>query len=1325
MVNRIWRHRLRKLRFFLGGLVAAGLIALAVMIGLAQALLPLAAHDPDRIATFISRRLNQPVHFASVQGRWQPSGPLLVLHDVRIGGEHGATPLKLPVADVKLDFGALLIPRRRFVNLRLVDLNLDLTRAADGTWSVGGISAAGSAASQRLDPGQLPGSLRLDRLRMDIHDVRSGRDWHLWSNQLHVSNDGSEVRFAGDLHRPGVDQGLDVVGRVHVGDQSGTVYIGGTKLDLKHLMAGLDVQGYGVDAGRGDLQAWLEWRHARVVSQMARFDLNGLVMHGPAGTSRMTHARGLFGFSREGDGWSIRYASDGGAAARIEMHGRGDARTLLAGARQLDLGALMPLVAQARGMPRGLAHWLLAAAPRGQVSQATLRWSAARGLEQVDAGIDGLRLAADGKRPGVGPLSGHLFGDHEAVLLSLPRQATVLKFPHTFRTAIAFDQLQGDLVAWQDGGNWRIGTAGLDFAAPGFAGQARGEVRMADTGGKPFVDLYVAVKRGNVAAAKLFWPVNSMSPKTVGWLDRALVDGRLVHAEGLLRGDLADWPFHQHRGRFEARGDIQDLTLDYSPKWPPATGVHAIANFVNAGMLVEADAGISRGNQTSLAVAAIPSFHDAQLILNVEGSGSGASMLDFVRHSPIAARQSTALAKLRLGGSGQFAFGLVLPLKDASDFTLGGTAQISGMDVNDPDWGLKLGKLHGNLRFDGKGLTGTGLGVTYNGVPSTLDLALGDGATGERDHPVSVTLHGHFDVPTLIRGRDALDPLKKLSSGSADFDVGFDITGGGKTPLRQVLRVDSNLQGIALDLPAPLDKPADTRLPLDLKLQLPVSGGDLKVSLGQQVQARARLPTDAGAPLALAVRLGSQEPKELPASGIRVTGSGDDLDVSGWLQRALAVSEQGVQGQGQGLDGVDVQARHAYVFGATFDNLHLKLTPQSGQILMQVDGPQVKGSLTLPTDQLQRRGVLAQLDRLYWPDTAAAQAEEKRRLEAEPAAASSTVPAIDYADTGIDPAALPPLHISVGDLRLGKARLGNARFESWPTVKGMHIDQMRTRTNDVQIMGSGDWNGTATDSHTHMNIDFGAENLGSLLNALGFGGLFEGGRTTAHLDATWPGEPSSLAMQRMTGTLQVEVSKGRIPEVQPGMGRLLGLMALTELPRRLSLDFGDVFGKGMSFDSIKANFRLEDGVADTRNLKLKGPAAEITITGKTNLRDKTYDQRILVVPHVGSSLPVLGAITAGPVGAAAGLAIQGLLGHGLNKAASARYSLTGDWDKPKITLLEKHVPVPPEKAASMSLPVAPVSSPVPAASASAPPSSAPPPPASGAAPASSAAPSGS
>jgi uncharacterized protein YhdP len=239
----------------------------------------------------------------------------------------------------------------------------------------------------------------------------------------------------------------------------------------------------------------------------------------------------------------------------------------------------------------------------------------------------------------------------------------------------------------------------------------------------------------------------------------------------------------------------------------------------------------------------------------------------------------------------------------------------------------------------------------------------------------------------------------------------------------------------------------------------------------------------------------------------------------------------------------------------------------------------------------------------------------------------------------------------------------------------------------VQLNAGGDWNGNAQDSHTHMRIDFAAQNLGSMLTAFGYEGLFSGGKTHALLDARWPGAPTSFALATMDGTLGVDVSHGRIPEVGPGVGRLFGLVSVAELPRRLTLDFGDVFGKGLAFDSIKGDFRFANGNASTDNLKMRGPAADIDISGRTGLRARDYDQQVYVMPHVGNSLPVVGAVVAGPVGAAAGFAVQGLLGKGLNKAASARYHVTGSWEKPVFTLVEKK-----------ELPAAPASTPAPAAS---------------------------
>jgi uncharacterized protein YhdP len=160
------------------------------------------------------------------------------------------------------------------------------------------------------------------------------------------------------------------------------------------------------------------------------------------------------------------------------------------------------------------------------------------------------------------------------------------------------------------------------------------------------------------------------------------------------------------------------------------------------------------------------------------------------------------------------------------------------------------------------------------------------------------------------------------------------------------------------------------------------------------------------------------------------------------------------------------------------------------------------------------------------------------------------------------------------------------------------------------------------------------------------------------------------------------------------------LLSLREIPSRLMLHFGDVFKSGFGFDSVTANFRLEDGSAYTRNMVITAPAARIVMQGRTGFRARDYDLTVEVTPHVGGTLPVVGAVIGGPVGAAAGLVVQGLIGKGLNKAAGSIYRVTGTWDKPKI-----------ETVASLPLPAPAGSAAAPAGTAPMPPATTMPPPA--------------
>ncbi len=1078
------------------------------------------------------------------------------------------------------------------------------------------------------------------------------------------------MRVGAILQREGAAGELRGAGNFRDDGADGRLWISGSKVDLRALAAGVDLGGYTVDGGTGTFTSWLDWRDAKVVRNLTRFDLDGLALTNPDGhQARVSSLHVLGDMNKTKDGFRVRWGADDGGALALDVRNGDDGGAAEAwiAARDLQLGALAPWVALKPELSPGVAQWVGTGKPRGKLSRAALHWTRAEGLTSADIVFAGLGIDPVGKLPGIDHLDGEVRGDQGALSLELPAQATVLRFPHTFRKPFELSSLAGTFSAWHEDGDWHIGIEPLEFAGANFGGQARGEIRLHDAGGRPFLDLYASLDHADMGAAKLFWPIDSMPPSAVDWLDRALVAGKIDRGDVLVRGDLADWPFHHNEGRFEARAEISGLTLDYGKDWPRAEGVTAVANFVDNGMLVEASSGDSLGIKAERAVALIPDFANTVLDLNVRGSGSGASMIDFVRRSPIGNRQADALAKLNLGGAGTFDFHLSLPMKDAKDFLLAGTANLKDVDLDAPDWKLKLDKITGPATFDAHGFHAGPLDAVFRGQPSKLDIAIA-GATGRTDTEFSARLTGRYGMAELVQGLDQLDWLKSVSSGRSDVTIGFDIVRPDTMAnAAQMLTLDTTMAGMALDLPTPMKKAAEASLPLHLSLMLPVQGGDLQIAVGQVVRQRFRLPDDKR-PLGATFMFGNRMPDTVPDKGIRVRGRASRLDVTGWVQRAVA----GSRGDGPGLESIDVTADQAEVFGHAFPSMRIQVAPQDGQLNVDVDSADIAGRFTIPSEDLNKRGVTARLQRLYWPKTSGADTKTTGAAEA---------PKADPANTGITPSALPPVHLWVGDLRFGESKLGEARLETWPTDRGMHIDQLRALSRSVQINAGGDWEGTAANSHSHMRIDFSAENLGDMLGAFGFAGLFNGGKTRAHLDATWPGAPSAMELANMDGKLSIQVTDGSIPEVGPGVGRLFGLVSLVELPRRLTLDFGDVFGKGLAFDSITGDFLLADGNATTDNLSMRGPAAEITIKGRTGLRAKDYDQQALVVPHLGNSLPIVGAVVAGPIGAAAGFVAQGLLGRGINRVASARYHIGGSWDKPDISLVgKKSLPAaaPPE-----------------------------------------------
>lgn len=1259
------RKRLRHLRFFLQAGFSTLLIVAALLVGCLRLALPWLASNPERIEHWLGERIGRTVDIGKVEWIWTRSGPRLLFDRIGIAaGTDGTPALELARTELALNLYAAFQKNRAWNEFRLVGLQLGLTRDASGAWNLSGdagLSRAGGSGSM----GAL-GAVVLADLDLSIQDPSRQVDMKLRVPELRVVNLGNITRVLGQIEAGSGGSrsaALALVADIDIARRSGRLYAGGSQVDLSGLFANQAMDGIALRSGTGSFEAWVDWEDARIVAVTSRMDLANVVLQGrqalPVDATTRVEAQAAFDrlrstarWQRSAGGWSLDLADtllaqQGIQGSPMRAHIEQGAGAMRATIDALDLGPLSSAAMLSARVPEKARRWFYLSSPRGQVRNLDLQWKGI-GDFTLEAKLDGISSRSVDGIPGVDALSAELSGDGEAVLLSIPKQASRIELPKVFRKAFVLSALEGDVVAWREDGDWVVRTPQMLIDGEGFSLVVQGGLTFQADHTRPLIDLAAVVKQAKVDAAKLFWPTNIMPDTVVHWLDRGLVAGD-VQGHALARGDLDHWPFLDNSGRFEAQAWLKGLELDYLEDWPSGKGLDAHATFINNGMLASASHGTALDLGVDQADASIASFHDAKLLLSIAAQGSGDAMLSYLRATPIGTRNVAWLSGVSIGGSGDASIKLDIPLKNSQDLKLDGQVQLKDADLAHATWDLSFAKANGLVRFDSTGVRAESLATHYEGHPVKLALGIG-GLAGNPENVFEASLDGVLPTSLVFaRATDLLPALPRFP-GQANWHVGLEIGADqGPASHRRLLRLDSDLVGVAIDLPAPLGKSAERPQAFSLSLAMPPAGEPFLASLGDAVHVQGRMP---GATNAFGARMDFGERPaslDLPERGLQVAGQVRELDADGWIGLVAAGG-----GGDDLLQGIQLNADSMHLGGRTFPQVGLRLSSTPETTSIHLEGGTMQGEISVPRQDLNRRGITAQMQRLFWPDAPAGSGAAPMPMQS------------------IAPAALPPLHLLIQELRLGSANLGELRLESFPTASGMRIDLLEAKSPNLDMRANGDWTGSGGSSQSQFSIDMTAENLGSMLDAFGFEGIIDGGQTIARINASWPGGPTAFALANTSGTLEIEVGQGRILDVEPGAsGRLFGLLSLREIPRRLSLDFSDLFKSGMSFNAIKGHFDLRDGNAFTDDLAINTPSADITITGRTGLRGKDYDQDMVVVPRAGVALPVVGALAGGPVGAAAGLFVQSLIGKRLNRAARSHYEVTGSWQKPVITLISR------------------------------------------------------
>lgn len=975
--------------------------------------------------------------------------------------------------------------------------------------------------------------------------------------------------------------------------------------------------------------------------------------------------------------------------------------------RELDLQTVarfvkyMPLTADTRGM---LADF----APSGQIRDFSLQWQGSYpdiASYQVNGQFIGLSMKAQppraarpasGKRPaqaaipgipGFENLTGRVEANQSGGNFSLASEKLVLHLPGYFtEVGMPFESLkmQANWAFLDKQQQFQFQIGSMNFVQEGIRGSLSGKhVRPLNLQDKSLghLDMTGRIAEIDVKRIGRYLPLQ-MAEYGRKWLGGALKGGTAKDVQVHVKGDLADFPFAatqsgKPRGEFKVTMRIEDGVLDYkpdstakdgrSPLWPLAQKINGSLAFNGARMEIFADHAITHNVDLLNVSAVIPDLMADDMMLEINGTATGA-LQDFVHYanvSPVADWINNFTEDTRATGNAKLSLKFRMPLDRPKETAVHGTLQFLGNDVHLLHDLPVLTGAKGKLDFYETGFTLTGISAQFLGGP--VAISGGTQANGK----FRVNASGNLTVDGL---RAAFPQLTPRIAGKARYSLS--IHEKGRQP---DIVLESNLKGVSLDFPAPLKKAVNDTLPLKVQVSslAPAAGGvlrdDLRVSLGSSISARYQRQKGATKQSPWQVvrgGIGVNAPAPETGTGLAMKVAMNAIDVDTWQGVLGAVVGQKLSKKPEAQQTVDFSQ---YIDP---DSLSAK-TPTLTVAGLQLDNvdlvaEQRPGSWQIGLKSEQASGII------NWVGSNSPQKEDRltARLTALNISRTGASRAGDLLDVSAKPVRMPALDVIAEDFSLFGMKLGkfelDARNAPGTTGREWRIDKLVVANPDATLTASGHWNTRKAANLTRMTYSMQMANAGKQLQRFGFKDVLRDGKGKIDGSLEWKGAPFALDKSSLSGQWTLDIEKGQFLKAEPGVARLLGVMSLQTLPRRLTLDFRDIFSKGYAFDRITATATIANGTIKTENLKMMGASSTVLMEGTADIVQETQSLHVAVIPDINPNVAsaVYGVVVNPVIGVGAILA-QLALKAPLTKALTYEYRITGAWDQPTITPIKR------------------------------------------------------
>ncbi len=1214
------------------------------------------------IENFFFERFNQQATVSGARLGWRGYGPEVRLRHVQLlDSDTGKQSLAFKEVALGIDlFRSFLSNRPAISFLNLIGAHFYLQQQPDDTWRFAGIPLMSQSGPK--SPVLITEQLGLQNVVIILNEIQIETQYYqansevYYIKELDLSHRARRLKLAGEVELPpNLGRRFWVSGWVSEElllskPWQGELYVEGDYINLGYWQRYLTTDLIELRKGIANTKVWTQWQSGKL--QRARGEV--IASQGYIVAEQWDLSAPLQQFSTQfdwfwqADKWDVIFESLQFQSDTVAAHGMHFSLEQQAAADE-TAQASKHVVRVAKAQIEHL-HGILKLAPTlapetlarlneiepsGKITDGVLELypQAIEDKIKFSGRVDNLKLSPSSPFPGMDGIDARVVASASSGEVELVTREGHVWFEHHYVEPFSIGEASGTV-------RWLRRPQGLEVVAEGFRIQseklsARGQFKLnlADAG--PQIDFHLLVDHAQLRHLDEYIPLSVQAAKSRRWLNQAFQGGELLNAEVSVKGPLAAFPFSKGEGEFHASGEIQAGELNYAAGFPAAKEITANFNIVNADLEVQTSHAKTYGivvNQGQLRIANLFRL-PLKLKLTLEGAGPAADGFRYLTQTPL--NQGVGALFPEVDAQGAFNLKLTFEkvLKKNTLPKLSGEIALQGNQVHFPKWFLPLESLQGNLKFTETGLSSERLtGQLFGGsFTSTIEHEI-----SQHTNLMRFSTQGESEF-SQIADYFELPPLLNMQGGS-DYRSQIQISRiPGERETEIDLLIESKMTGVELLMPAPLRKSQQTSLPMRVKWKKNRSGASKwQASLTDDLYFNYDINP-------------------------RGQGSGElklrHLDVAEWqpVLRSLSnrQSTQAAAGAHQ-FQVMTIEVDELNLFGNLYQSPKLVFRLEKPEWYLGIQHADIDGGIRFPVTG--RRSPLkvdfARADLEQWFDFGSHQKESPEQ-------------------TGMDPGAIPSIEFDIRSLIIGERKIGRLVGRLDAKKGGVHLSKFDWRASHQQLSAQGSW---IKLPQSRQQLDFSLtskiDDVGAALDELGIPDRIAEGKGRLSADLSWLGPSQDLfRASQLNGQAAMEMKDGRILNADPGPGKVLGIFSVSSLPRRLLLDFSDLFASGLSFDKATAQIKFNEGLAQTESFDIHGPAAQIEITGFTNLSQREFNQKITVVPNIGGTLPVAGAIAGGP-----GLGVllylgQDLVNKRLGRLIHYDLSLTGPWSEPKLERL--------------------------------------------------------